>query len=111
MHLTGLYILVNGEPVPEPDVLRWAQWRGEHEDEQRIALDTDAAGCWVVSTIFLGIDYRLLPERSDYPLVFETMLFVRGQPAFCQRYSSRDAAVAGHVDVLGRVEQLIQRGR
>jgi hypothetical protein len=54
------------------------------------------AGALRVSTVFLGLDHNF--DKIGPPVVFETMIFSRSEwsEEYCERYSSWDAAVAGH---------------
>jgi len=55
---------------------------------------------WLVSTVWLGLDHRLL--GGGPPLIFETMVFAPGYrqdwmpEEYCERYPTEDAAIAGH---------------
>lgn len=67
------YILRDGKPVAEPDLLRWATWM---ENNSR-SLESTQLGVYRVSTVFLGLDHSfhrmLRPELS--PVLWETMVF------------------------------------
>lgn len=66
------YILVDHEPVIEPDILKWAKW---FESAQRLVKRSVATvDCKevTVSTVFLGIDHSF---GQGPPLLFETMVF------------------------------------
>lgn len=74
----SLYILVGETPVPEPDVLKWAQWM--HANSRVLARTHVARApevASVVSTMFLGADQN----RFDFgpPLLFETTIFTQGE--------------------------------
>lgn len=101
----GQYILDDdGNPVPEPDTLRWAEWF-EHA-EQRI-LQQDHIGDAFVSTVFLGLDHNY--SRQGPPVLWETMWFqgereiiLNGrirkfkETRWMRRYTSRKDALRGH---------------
>jgi len=70
----GRYILIGQTPVPEPDLLKWAEWF-ESIDNRRVAL-TDFPEAHI-STVFLGLDHNF--GWSDEPLLFETMTFWHSQ--------------------------------
>jgi hypothetical protein len=54
-----LYMLdASGEPVPEEDVLVWAEWFEAHDADRQVALTVVPSGARV-STVFLGIDSTL----------------------------------------------------
>jgi len=62
---------------------------------RRVAEDTVDGK--LVSTVFLGLDHQF---GSGPPLVFETMVFHDGDGREEWRYSTWDAAVAGHARVV-----------
>lgn len=92
------YILVDGEPVLEPDVLKWAAW---FEGNTRVLKHTNV-GEVLVSTVFLGIDHDWGnpmvkdPNARRKPLLWETMVFGGDHDGFQERHRSADEAVAAH---------------
>lgn len=71
-------------------------------DRRRIGLDR--VGNYEVSTVFLTMDHGY---GSGPPVVFETMVFEiqddasgLGYERFCERYSTKAAAEAGHAKVV-----------
>jgi len=91
----GRYILDdNHNPVPEPDLLKWAKWFHESGPKRRVAHDTK--GNCSVSTVFLGLDHSF---GSGPPLLFETMVF-GSKEDIQERYSTWDEALAGHKRIL-----------
>jgi hypothetical protein len=77
-----------GNPVAEPDLLRWAAWLSGH-----YIVAEDSIGAVNVSTVFLGID-RAVGEGP--PPLWETMIFGGPHDGYQERFASRDAALAGH---------------
>jgi hypothetical protein len=67
------YVLIGQTPVPEPDLLTWAE-SFEHCD--RHVAKTRVLDLCEVSTIFLGIDHNW--SREGPPVLFETMIFWGG---------------------------------
>jgi hypothetical protein len=56
----------------------------------------------VVSTVWLmGIDHEWQPGRP--PLIFETMIFGRGDDDDCRRYSTEEQALRGHIEAVDRI--------
>ena len=84
----------HGEPV-ETDWLTWARWF-EHTDNRILARDRDESGLRdiLVSTIFLGLDHNFCGGGA--PVLWETMVLRKGRDLFCERYTSRAAALQGH---------------
>ncbi len=84
------YILNDGEPVLEPDLLKWAKWH-EKDSNRRVAFtkpqDAD------VSTVFLGIDHSF---NGGAPVLFETMIFGGEHDQYQERYCTLEEAMIGH---------------
>lgn len=90
--MSGKYILdEHGNPVPCDDVITWAKWF-EQKDSRRVA-ETDVNGVRV-STVFLGIDHDF--GDMGAPVLWETMIFGGPHDQYQARYTSHDAAKAGH---------------
>jgi len=80
-------------------MMEWAKLFESEEDRasyKRVAATTLPNGRWV-STVWLGIDHSF---GSGPPLIFETMVFPSEGGVLteldCERYSTEDAAKAGH---------------
>lgn len=132
-----MYVLDDeGNPVPEPDALKWAKWF-ERDDRRVVAQDEVAKAVHTpvgdveltlsISTVFLGLDHRF---RGDGPpVLWESMVFAPPTPRLlfgrvkdipdsldCVRYSSLAAATAGHAALLekarsGEYWSALERGR
>ena len=99
--MTDKYILdEHGSPVPEPDLMKWAQW---FETANR-HLARDVIGDVTVSTVFLGINHRF---GEGEPLLFETMVFGGPFDQEQRRYSRRIDAFAGHADLVAQVRSTL----
>ena len=86
------YILDGQTPVPEPDVLRWADW---FETADR-GVQRDGPDGWTISTVFLGLDHGF--GEGD-PILFETHVYRSGHPGdviYERRCSTWDEALAMH---------------
>lgn len=96
----------NHNPVPEPDILKWAQWI--ETAERHVALTE--LGELKVSTVFLGLDHNW---SDGAPILFETLVFEYSEDALgptpkgypdwiscddypMRRYATWDEAQAGH---------------
>ena len=86
------YILVNHEPVHEPDLNEWCAWFDDI-DKRRVA--KSVIGEQTVYTTFIGIDHGL---GTGTPVLFETMVFPECD--ICVRYCTWDEAEAGHQKVV-----------
>lgn len=94
-----------GEPVPEPDLTRWASWyestfTGDKErNPRRVALSR--VGDWEVSTVFLALDHGYGTSR---PILWETMVF-GPEPwgDWCDRFETRAAAEYAHAEIVQRL--------
>ena len=101
MQMADHYILVGQTPVPihcDPDselgkanLLIWAR---EFEGDRRVKETFLWFGLCRVSTVFLGLDHNfhaLISNRSETPILFETMAFwrpSRGGDSHCERCST-----------------------
>lgn len=69
--MSDKYILnAEGEPQPEPDLLKWAKW---FEDSPNRQVACDTIGRSKISTVFLGLNHALDPHVQ--PILWETMVF------------------------------------
>ena len=109
--MTDKAILVNGNVVPEPDLLVWAEWFEKNPDKRRVALTRFESGLRV-STVFLGLNHSWGYGPDQW---FETMTFAPAQEREifgrkrmisedldCRRYSTIEEARAGHAKVVKR---------
>lgn len=60
-------------------------------DPTRMA-ETTIDKAWV-STVWVGLD---MGYTGDPPIIFETMIFGGDHDEFCERYATKEAALAGH---------------
>jgi hypothetical protein len=95
------YYILNalGEPEPCADVLSWAQWFEANNERRVIARDTH--GDVRVSTVFLGLDHSFL---DGPPVLWESMVFGGPLDGEQYRYHRRHEALAGHEELLQRVQ-------
>ena len=94
----GNYILdKTGNPVAEPDIIKWAQW---FETAKRHVAD-DRIDQVRISTIFLGIDHSF---GEGEPVLFETMIFGGEHDQYTERYCNKAAALAGHDQAVALVK-------
>lgn len=93
------YILVDGRPVAEPDILKWAQWF--ESADRHLAKDTFGEGDArvTVSTVFLGTDHNY---GGGPPVLWETMTFGGPLDGEQERYHTAGEAARGHVAMLRR---------
>jgi len=85
-----------GRPQPVDDVLTWARW---FETAER-TVASDHVGDVHVSTVFLALDHAF---GVGPPVLWETMIFGGALDQECWRYTSREAAIAGHAEALALV--------
>lgn len=87
-----------GNPVPEPDVLKWADWMFGDVATRQVKKET--VGDTTVSTVFLGIDHGL---NDDAPVLWETMTFGALQE-ICERCTgNRESALKMHEEVKSKL--------
>jgi hypothetical protein len=96
--MSGMYILKDGEPVLEPDLMTWAKWYENHE-ARRVALTQ--IGDVKVSTVFLGIDHAF---GEGAPVLFETMIFGGEHDEYTNRYCTLEEAMIGHERAVAMVK-------
>jgi hypothetical protein len=87
------YILApNGEPILEPDFMKWAQWF-EHS-ERKVAFTALPTGAFI-STVFIGLDHG---SGEGSPVLWETMVFDHNHKSLHQVRcaGSREQAQAMH---------------
>jgi len=89
----GLFYDWLGQPIT------LEQWTRLFEDERHIGYDQ--IGDVRISTVWLGLDHRLLGHGP--PLIFETMIFGGDHDQDCWRYSSEYEARKGHDRALALV--------
>lgn len=91
-NITGKYTLDDeGNPVEEPDVLKWGKWF-ETANAKRFVANTEV-GDVRVSTIFLALDYSF---GGTVPILYESMVWVNGQDVASDRYETKRQALLGH---------------
>lgn len=97
--MSDKYILdEKGNPVPEPDLLKWAKWF--ETANRRVA--RDQIGDSKISTVFLGVDYNF---TEGQPLLWETMVFGGPLDEEQERCSgSREQAQAMHARMVERIK-------
>jgi hypothetical protein len=94
------YILKDGVPIRTPDILTWGRWYESADEERRVARD-EIDGV-LVSTVFLGLDHSF--DMGGPPVLWETMIFGLDEE-YCERYTSREDAEAGHAQAVEMVRQ------
>jgi hypothetical protein len=90
-----LYILQDREPVPEPDLLKWAVWFESADRHVKQTIQDDVT----ISTVFLGLDHGW---GDGPPVLYETMVFglyIEDQ----WRYSTWKEAEEGHDEVVKKI--------
>lgn len=98
--MSMMYVLdEQGNPVPEPDTLKWGRWFGE---PGKRVVKSDHIGDVHVSTIFLGIDHSF---HGGPPVLWETMIFGGEHDQYQERYTSLEDAKQGHEEALKLVSQ------
>lgn len=96
--MTDYYILNDtGEPVPEPDIQKWARW---HTKAPRWLAIADEPNATIV-TWFTGID-RVPP--GGMPLLWETNIFGFPHGGYRARYATAAEALAGHARAVALVK-------
>lgn len=91
-----------GNPIVEPDLMKWARWLEESKD--RILRQETIKGKFI-STVFLGLDYNFY---GTPPILYETMVFDETKHSIekygTSRYYTRKEALKGHRDMVKRIK-------
>jgi hypothetical protein len=100
------YVIKDGAIVPEPNTIIWAHW---FQNADRNVARTETGG-YVISTVFLGTDYRL--DKKGRPILFETMVFCDNHEVsgFTERDETWDEATERHAAVVQDVAKRLARG-
>lgn len=99
----GKYILVNGEPVKEPNLIKWANWLETHDRTvAKTKIRNKDKTQTIVSTVFLGIDHNFSGEGE--PLLYETMVFGGEHDQEMVRTSTKQEAKQAHLDTVWEVK-------
>ena len=100
--MSDKYILNdNGEPVAEPDMMKWAEWY-ETSRKARV-VKQEQIGESRVSTVFLALDHSWM---KGPPVLWETMVFggkLDQDQARCA--GNREQAEAMHREMVERVKK------
>lgn len=73
----GKYILNDkGEPVAEPDLIKWAQWMEANFYARQVGRETH--GDKTVSTVFLALDHSFSLSGRAAPILWETAVITKG---------------------------------
>lgn len=118
---TGRYILKDKKSIPEPELLKWGKWM--QDKKNRIVKQTNV-GNYLVSTVFLGLDYEfemllVTPPENYNPLIFETMIFDISSTNevgfhddvfdYMERYRTYEEAIEGHKVAVRYVKKEIKK--
>jgi len=98
------YFDQDGKPITHA---QWLDTWGEIEN--RIIARTQD-GRFLISTVWLGLNHQY---GDGPPLIFETMIFDEqnnGADIGCQRYSTKEQAIAGHEDAKRWIEKTDREG-
>lgn len=95
-----MYVLdADGNPVPEPSVAAWGEWYGTTD----CSVARTDIGESTISTVFLGTDHRF-GGNGAAPILWESLVFEGPLKDEMNRYTSREAALAGHEAIVDRVK-------
>src|SRR4051812_18982438 len=96
----SLYYILDGHELRPAETMEWAMWF-QLAGEDRIVAKTQLPDDVLVSTVFLGLDHGF---GNGPPLVFETMVFGKGdRDEICERYSTWAEAEVGHMEIVERL--------
>jgi hypothetical protein len=104
----SMYYDRKGRPM---DLMDWAR---HVEDREYAVVAQHWIRGWMISTVWLGLDHSFSYIKGTPPVIFETMVFPPGDEAgehgirseeYCERYSTEEAAQAGHDRALSWVRE------
>lgn len=93
----GLWFDRDGNAIGPADMVRLCR------DHAYRVVARDHVGSVEVCTSWVGVDQSL---RGREPLIFETYVFGGRLDQYCRRYTTEEAALAGHAKVLETVRRL-----
>lgn len=104
-HLRLLHYRLEGRRAVACGVDEWVAWFE--------AADRRVAETWIgdvrVSTVFLDLDHNAFPGRD--PALFETMVFVEGEPSSVRRYFIWEEAEAGHTRTVAEISREMEEAQ
>lgn len=102
------YILEDGKIRSTDNLMEWAMWF--ENNPSRIIEKTRLDDGTEISTVFLGIDHRLIGDGP--PILFETMIFQVGGEFDndMRRYSTLGDAKIGHWEMVDKVNPGLAKG-
>jgi len=106
----GHYVLIGKLAVPEPDLLKWAEWFEKSSvDDSRIVARTQVGGI-LISTVFLALDhsFNFSNDPEILPILFETMAFKGGKGDDTWRCGTWEEAEAQHAAAVAQVRAEIK---
>ena len=110
--MTDKYILDDeGNPVVCNDLMKWGAWMEETQTSfKRILSRTtiQANPKIFVSTVFLGLDHNGFLSDERTPVLWETMIFGGPSDGEQDRYTSKEEAVAGHLNFVDEQRKLLK---
>ena len=95
--MNGQYILVDGEPVEEFDLIKWGRFM--QSETRKVALDE--VGGIKISTVFLGLDHSF---GGWVPVLWGTMIFGGKHDQYQERYTTKQKALEGHAKAVALVK-------
>lgn len=99
--MSDKYILVDGIPALEPDLLKWAMW---FETADR-TVGMTVVGRYEVSTVFLALDHNF---GCGIPVLYETMIFGPDDAqSDTRRYATVEEAQEGHERVVAALAERV----
>ena len=97
------YYILRGKEIIPCDIETWSNFF--ENPENKIIKQTNIEKKFI-STVFLGLDHKFGYEEDKRPILFETMVFNKGEwsELYCERYHTYDEAVQGHNRIMEKVK-------
>ena len=103
-HLMYYTLDENGNPIEEPNPMKWAKWFKGNLTAKHVA--RDEFDNVYVSTVFLGVDHSFSEEGP--PILYETMIFGGEHDEYQERYPNKISALAGHDQAVALVRDSLK---
>ncbi|MET0724213.1 MAG: hypothetical protein ABWY64_25770 [Tardiphaga sp.] len=101
----GYYILDADNHVVPVDMMTWARWLEENNNNRSVGYTEITSQCRVSTVFVSGLDLRF--EGDGPPILFETMIFGGPLDDSQWRYASYDDAVTGHQTAVTKARKAI----
>lgn len=90
----AIQVFDENDVIIEEALIAWSEF---FQDADRRRVGYDIIDDITVSTVFIGLDHSF---DQGPPVLFETMVFEKGEEVYCRRYHSWTEAEKGHAQIV-----------